>query len=78
MTKEQFIADIQRVYDELSARQAVLNDYFKLTHAKHQEADEIVEDFFSFHWTKKRCREHDGSTRAYREPQRRCARASTS
>ncbi len=47
MTKEQFIADIQKVYDELSARQAVLNDYFKLTHAKHQEADEIVEDFLA-------------------------------
>ena len=48
MTQEQFLVDIQKLYDELSARQAILNDYFKLTHSEHKNAKRIVEDFLDY------------------------------
>lgn len=43
--KQDFLNDIQRIYDELTSRQDKLNSYFKLLHETHKEAQTIVDDF---------------------------------
>ncbi len=43
--KQDFLNDIQRIYDELTSRQDKLNSYFKLLHETHKEAQMIVDDF---------------------------------
>ncbi len=49
MSKEQFLNDIQIIYDELSNRQAKLNSYFDLAKGKeHKEAKELVEAFLDY------------------------------
>ena len=45
--KQQFMQDLQKIYDELQTRQASLNDYYKLLTGEHQEAALIVEDFLA-------------------------------
>lgn len=46
--KDKFTQDIQKIYDELSLRQDKLNSYFKLTSEKHEEANNVVNEFLSF------------------------------
>ena len=43
--KQQFMQDLQKIYDELQVRQASLNDYYLLLTGEHIEAGYIVEDF---------------------------------
>jgi hypothetical protein len=43
--KQQFMQDLQRIYDELQVRQASLNDHYKLLEGEHHEAALLVEDF---------------------------------
>ncbi len=43
-----FREDIQGIYDELTSRQATLNEYFNLTKEHHIEADMAVDDFLEF------------------------------
>ena len=45
--QQQFMQDLQKIYDELQVRQASLNDYYKLLTGEHQEAGLIVEDFLA-------------------------------
>ncbi len=45
MTKQQFLADLQTIYDALQRRQAELNDYYMLLKGGHDEADEVVSAF---------------------------------
>jgi len=47
MTKEQFMQDLQVIYDELQNRQASLNAYYDLLDEKktHERADKIVDAF---------------------------------
>ena len=45
--QQQFMQDLQKIYDELQARQASLNDYYKLLTGENQEAGVIVEDFLA-------------------------------
>jgi len=45
--KQQFMQDLQRIYDELQTRQSSLNDYYTLLKNEHQEAAILVEDFLS-------------------------------
>ena len=46
--KQDFLNDIQRIYDELSCRQDKLNSYFKLLHESHEEAREVVDNFLEY------------------------------
>ncbi len=46
--KDKFLEDLQKIYDELSSRQDMLNSYFKLTNEEHIEANDIVDEFLSF------------------------------
>lgn len=43
--QEQFMQDLQKIYDELQVRQSELNDYYKLLEGKHQRAAEEIEEF---------------------------------
>ena len=43
--KQQFMQDLQTIYDELQKRQAELNSYYKLLDKGHDEAFKIVKDF---------------------------------
>jgi len=45
--KQQFMQDLQTIYDELQKRQQSLNDYYKLLEGEHLEAALVVEDFLS-------------------------------
>ncbi len=45
--KQQFMQDLQKIYDELQVRQASLNDYYKLLTEEHTEAALVVEDFLA-------------------------------
>ena len=47
MTKEQFMKDLQIIYDELQNRQASLNSYYDLLdeNKQHERADKIVDAF---------------------------------
>jgi len=45
--KQQFMQDLQRIYDELQTRQASLNNYYKLLDGEHQEAAVLVENFLA-------------------------------
>ena len=45
--KKVFMADLQKIYDELQKRQAELNGYFALLHGKHVEAERTVKAFLS-------------------------------
>ena len=39
--------DLQKIYDELQQRQAILNDYYALTNGTHEEANRAVTAFLS-------------------------------
>jgi hypothetical protein len=45
MKQEQFLEDVQTIYDALQRRQAELNDYYTLLKGPHDEADEVVGAF---------------------------------
>ncbi|MEA3490724.1 MAG: invasion protein CiaB [Campylobacterota bacterium] len=45
--KQQFMDDLQKIYDQLQERQAELNSYYTLIHGTHREAERIVELFLS-------------------------------
>ena len=43
--KQQFMTDLQTIYDELQNRQQELNNYYKLLDNEHDEARELVDKF---------------------------------
>jgi len=43
--KQQFMQDLQRIYDELQIRQKSLNDYYRLLDGEHNEAKILIENF---------------------------------
>jgi len=43
--KQQFMHDLQKIYDELQTRQKSLNDYYKVLDAEHPEAKILIEKF---------------------------------
>ena len=45
--KTKFMEDLQRVYDELHRRQAILNSYYDLLDKGHEQADQVVDAFLS-------------------------------
>ncbi|RUM74300.1 MAG: invasion protein, partial [Sulfurovum sp.] len=45
--KQQFMQDLQKIYDELQNRQSELNSYYKLLEGKNDKAKLLVEDFLS-------------------------------
>lgn len=45
MTTEQFMQDLQTIYDELQRRQGELNNFYKLTETEHDEASLVVNRF---------------------------------
>jgi len=45
--KQQFMHDLQRIYDELQTRQESLNGYYKLLTSEHPEAKVLVEKFLN-------------------------------
>jgi hypothetical protein len=45
--KQQFMQDLQNIYDELQLRQKSLNDYYKVLDGNHEEAKLLIEDFLS-------------------------------
>ncbi len=45
MTHDEFLADLQTIYDALQRRQTELNDYYMLLKGGHEAADEIVANF---------------------------------
>jgi len=45
--KQQFMQDIQKIYDELQIRQKSLNDYYDLLQGEHPEAKQIVTKFLN-------------------------------
>ena len=42
MTQQDFLADLQTIYDALQRRQSELNDYYMLLKGGHDEAEEVV------------------------------------
>jgi len=42
--KQQFMQDLQKIYDELQNRQQSLNGYYKLLNQEHLEAKTLVEE----------------------------------
>ena len=42
---EEFMEDLQTIYDELQVRQAQLNEYYRLIDGVHDEADRVVSKF---------------------------------
>ncbi|MDQ1326100.1 MAG: hypothetical protein QG564_1225 [Campylobacterota bacterium] len=47
MTKQQFMEDLQRIYDELEKRQKALNGFYGLLDGGHDEASKIVDEFLA-------------------------------
>ncbi|RRS31849.1 MAG: invasion protein [Epsilonproteobacteria bacterium (ex Lamellibrachia satsuma)] len=47
MKKQQFMQDLQTIYDELQERQAELNSYYKLLNEGHERASEAVDAFLT-------------------------------
>ena len=45
--KQQFMQDLQKIYDELQTRQKSLNDYYKVLDGNHPVAQALIEDFLS-------------------------------
>ena len=45
--QDQFMQDLQTIYDELQIRQRELNDYYKLLEGKHKRAAEEIESFLN-------------------------------
>jgi hypothetical protein len=45
--KQQFMQDLQKIYDELQTRQKSLNDYYRLLDEEHVEAKILVESFLA-------------------------------
>jgi len=45
--KQQFMQDLQRIYDELQQRQNELNNYYQLLTGEHPEAKAVVEQFLN-------------------------------
>jgi hypothetical protein len=45
MKKQQFMQDLQVIYDELQSRQAELNSYYRLLDQEHERASEVVDAF---------------------------------
>lgn len=45
--KQQFMQDLQRIYDELQKRQQSLNDHYKLLDGEHHEAGILLEIFLT-------------------------------
>lgn len=45
--QEQFMQDLQKIYDELQVRQASLNDYYKVLEGENSEAALVVEAFLT-------------------------------
>ena len=45
--KQEFMNDLQRIYDELQRRQEELNNYYQLLEGEHVEASRLVEEFLS-------------------------------
>ncbi len=45
MTQQNFLADLQTLYDALQRRQTELNDYYMLLKGGHEEAEEVVTNF---------------------------------
>jgi hypothetical protein len=43
--KQQFMQDLQKIYDELQSRQQSLNDYYKVLEGEHAIAQDLVERF---------------------------------
>ena len=43
--KQQFMQDLQKIYDELQERQKSLNDYYKVLDGNHPIAKSLIEDF---------------------------------
>ncbi len=43
--KQQFMHDLQKIYDELQTRQKSLNDYYKVLDGNHPIAKSLIEDF---------------------------------
>jgi hypothetical protein len=47
MTKQEFMEDLQTIYNELQLRQSELNGYYTLVNNPHKEADIVVKSFLS-------------------------------
>ncbi len=47
MLKQQFMEDLQKIYDELQIRQKSLNDYYKVLDGEDNEAKILIEEFLS-------------------------------
>ena len=45
--KQQFMNDLQKIYDELQTRQEELNNYYQLLEGEHVEASRLVEKFLN-------------------------------
>ncbi len=45
--RQKFMQDLQIIYDELQARQALLNSYYELLDGGHKQADLVVDAFLS-------------------------------
>ena len=45
--RQQFIEDLQKIYDELQDRQKELNNYYKLLDGEHAKAEALVNEFLS-------------------------------
>ena len=45
MTQQDFLTDLQTLYDALQRRQTELNDYYMLLKGGHEEAEEVVANF---------------------------------
>ena len=45
--KQQFMQDLQRIYDELQVRQKSLNDYYKVLNDEHPVAKSLIRDFLT-------------------------------
>jgi len=45
MTKEQFMNDLQTIYDELQSRQSELNSYYNLVNSSHPKAELLINQF---------------------------------
>ena len=43
--RQQFMNDLQQIYDELQSRQQELNDYYKLLNQEHPKAKRVIERF---------------------------------
>ena len=48
MKQQQFMQDLQKIYDELQIRQEALNSFYKLLGKGHDEASKIVDEFLAY------------------------------